>query len=80
MSLRSGFETEERLRTDAGQGVILKKQLRSGSRACLESEIIFDDIAQHGGMSALCRVDHADPIDDLGDLGRCERAGDGLVG
>jgi hypothetical protein len=46
-------------RTDAGQGVILKKQLRSGSRACLETEIIFDDIAQHGGMSALCRVDHA---------------------
>ncbi len=75
----SGFETEECLRADAGQRVILKEQLRSGSRACLESEIIFDDIAQHGGMSALCRVDHADPVDDLSNFGRCEWAGDGLV-
>ena len=45
----------------------------------MESDIIFDEIAQHGGMRALSRVDYADPVDDLRDFGRCEWAGDGLV-
>jgi len=30
-------------------------------------------------MSAFCRVDNANPIDDFGDFGRRERAGNGLV-
>jgi hypothetical protein len=31
-------------------------------------------------MSAFSRVDYADPVNDFGDFGRCERAGDRLLG
>ena len=62
---RPGLETKECFCADASQGVVLKKQLRARLLSSLEAEIIFDDFAYHGGMIALCRVDYADPINNL---------------
>jgi hypothetical protein len=46
----------------------------------LEAEIVFDDIAYSGGMTAFCRIDYTHPVNNLGDFRRCERTRGRLPG
>src|SRR5438874_10125454 len=41
--------------------------------------IIFDDIAYGRETIAFCGLHHTEPVDAFGDLGRGERAGNGLL-
>jgi hypothetical protein len=74
---RSRLETEERLRSEPGKGVVLEEQFRPRFLRRLHPEIVLDDVPDQRRAFARGGVDDRDTIDDLSDFRGGQRTGDG---